>query len=150
MQALWRCRTTPRRRNLQLDSHRPTDYPPLPAIDGARKDRRPSLDAKHGAAMKNLTESDGRKRVIIEGVYPAIDAGRFPAKRTLGDQVRVEADIFTDGHDSISASLLVHRKGPDPASAHWLEVPMVPLVNDRWTASFRVGDLGRYGFKIQG
>ena len=61
--------------------------------------------------MKKLTESDGRKRVIIEGVYPVIDAGRFPAKRTIGDQVRVEADIFTDGHDSISASLLAHREG---------------------------------------
>ena len=27
---------------------------------------------------------------------------------------------------------------------------MRPLVNDRWTASFRVGELGRYGFKVQG
>src|SRR5271165_5886411 len=96
--------------------------------------------------MKKLTESDGRKRVIIEGVYPVIDAGRFPAKRTLGDQVRVEADIFTDGHDSISASLLAHREG----SSEWTEIPMRPLVNDRWTASFRVGELGRYGFKVQG
>src|SRR5271170_1827561 len=96
--------------------------------------------------MKNLTEFDGRKRVIIEGVYPAIDAGRFPAKRTLGDQVRVEADIFTDGHDSISASLLAHREGSDECT----EIPMRPLVNDRWTASFRVGELGRYGFKVQG
>jgi starch synthase (maltosyl-transferring) len=96
--------------------------------------------------MKKLTESDGRKRVIIEGLSPEIDAGRFPAKRTVGDQVRVEADIFTDGHDSISASLLAHREG----SGEWTEIPMRPLVNDRWTASFRVAELGRYGFKVQG
>src|SRR5271165_6094292 len=96
--------------------------------------------------MKKLTESDGRKRVVIEGVYPAIDAGRFPAKRTIGDQVRVEADIFTDGHDSISASLLAHREGSD----EWTEIPMQPLVNDRWTAAFRVKELGRYGFRVQG
>ena len=92
------------------------------------------------------TTSDGRKRVIIEGISPEIDAGRFPAKRTLGDQVVVEADVFTDGHDSISASLLAHRKGSD----EWTEIPMRPLVNDRWTASFRVSELGRYGFKVQG
>ena len=49
---------------------------------------------------------DGRQRVIIEGVSPEIDGGRFPAKRTVGDTVRVEADIFTDGHDSVSAVLL--------------------------------------------
>jgi starch synthase (maltosyl-transferring) len=27
---------------------------------------------------------------------------------------------------------------------------MQPLVNDRWTAAFRVKELGRYGFKVQG
>ena len=91
-------------------------------------------------------KSDRRKRVIIEGISPEIDAGRFPAKRTLGDQVVVEADVFTDGHDSISASLLAHREG----SNEWTEIPMRPLVNDRWTASFRVSELGRYGFKLQG
>src|SRR5579862_787552 len=93
-----------------------------------------------------LTESDGRKRVIIEGISPEIDGGRFPAKRTVGDQVVVEADIFTDGHDSIAASLLAHREGAD----EWTEIPMRPLVNDRWTASFRVSELGRYGFKVHG
>ena len=77
-----------------------------------------------------VTLTDGRKRVVIEGVSPLIDGGRFPAKRTLGDQVRVEADIFTDGHDSIAASLLVHRE----ASDEWTEIPMQPMVNDRWTA----------------
>jgi starch synthase (maltosyl-transferring) len=93
-----------------------------------------------------VTQADGRKRVVIEGVSPLIDGGRFPAKRTLGDQVRVEADIFTDGHDSIAASLLVHREGSDK----WTEIPMQPLVNDRWTAAFRVKELGIYGFKVQG
>ena len=93
-----------------------------------------------------VTLDDGRKRVVIEGISPEIDGGRFPAKRTVGDQVRVEADIFTDGHDSISASLLAHREGSD----EWTEIPMHSLVNDRWTASFRVGELGRYGFKVQG
>ena len=93
-----------------------------------------------------LTVSDGRRRVIIEGVSPAVDGGRFPAKRTVGDQVAVEADIFTDGHDAIAASLLAHREGSDD----WTEIPMRPLVNDRWEAAFRVAELGRYGFKVQG
>jgi starch synthase (maltosyl-transferring) len=93
-----------------------------------------------------VTQQDGRKRVIIEGISPAVDDGRFPVKRTVGDQVRVEADIFTDGHDAIAASLLAHREG----SEKWIEIPMQPLVNDRWTAAFRVAELGRYGFKVQG
>lgn len=90
--------------------------------------------------------SDGRRRVIIEGITPQVDCGRFPAKRTVGDEVRVEGDIFADGHDAIAASLLAHREG----SHNWTEIPMKPLGNDRWEAAFRVGELGRYGFKVQG
>jgi starch synthase (maltosyl-transferring) len=97
-------------------------------------------------AAMTTKRSDGRRRVIIEGITPQVDCGRFAAKRTVGDQVHVEADIFTDGHDAIAASLLAHREGSD----EWTEIPMKPLVNDRWEASFRVGELGRYGYKVQG
>jgi starch synthase (maltosyl-transferring) len=93
-----------------------------------------------------LTELNGRRRVVIEAIAPQVDGGRFPAKRTVGDQVRVEADVFTDGHDAIAASLLARREG----SSGWTEIPMQPLVNDRWFATFRVGELGRYEFKVQG
>ena len=95
-------------------------------------------------AMKKLSE--GRRRAIVEGVTPQVDCGRFAAKRTVGDQVRVEADVFTDGHDAIAASLLARRQG----SKEWTEIRMRPLVNDRWGAAFRVGELGRYGFKVLG
>ena len=95
-----------------------------------------------------LPQQDGRKRVIIEGISPAVDGGRYPAKRTAGDHVRVEADIFTDGHDAIAASLLARREGSD----QWVEIPMHAIVdgNDRWAGSFRVGELGRYVFKVHG
>jgi starch synthase (maltosyl-transferring) len=89
--------------------------------------------------------NNGRRRVIIESIAPQVDCGRFPAKRTAGDLVRIEADVFTDGHDAIAASVLVHREG----SEKWLEVPMEPLVNDRWFASFGVTEIGRYGYKVQ-
>jgi len=93
-----------------------------------------------------LTRPDKRRRVVIEGITPEVDGGRFPAKRTVGDEVRVEADIFSDGHDAISASLIAHRED----SEVWTQIPMHPLVNDRWTAAFRVSELGKYGFKVQG
>src|ERR1035438_10844579 len=93
-----------------------------------------------------VTQPDGRRRVVIEGISPAVDGGRFPAKRTVGDLVRVEADVFTDGHDAIAASLLAHHEGSDT----WLEISMQFLVNDRWFAAFRVGEIGCYGFKVQG
>lgn len=94
-----------------------------------------------------MIEGEGRRRVIIEGVAPTVDAGRFPVKRTVGDHVRVEADIFTDGHDAIAASVLARRNG----SAEWQQIPMRALGqgSDRWAAAFRVGEVGRYSFKVQ-
>ncbi|HSU60712.1 MAG TPA: alpha-1,4-glucan--maltose-1-phosphate maltosyltransferase [Bryobacteraceae bacterium] len=90
-------------------------------------------------------QQDGRRRVVIEGVSPEIDGGRFPAKRSVGERVRVEADIFTDGHDLIAAVL---RSRPE-ASHTWTEQPMRALVNDRWAGEFEVTQLGRYQYTIQ-
>ena len=82
---------------------------------------------------------EGRRRVVIEGVRPEIDCGRFAIKRTIGERVVVEADIFTDGHDQAAAALLSRRDG-DRVPA---ESPMQPLGNDRWRGSFRVDAVGR-------
>jgi starch synthase (maltosyl-transferring) len=87
-----------------------------------------------------------RRRVVIEGVSPEIDGGRFPSKRTIGEPVVVEADIFTDGHDAVTC-VLRYR----PASeSEWSEVAMTPLVNDRWQAEFIPDALGRYHYAIEG
>src|SRR5947209_13007224 len=87
---------------------------------------------------------EGRLRVIIEGISPEVDGGRFPAKRTIGDLVRVEADVFTDGHDSVAAVLLFRHEN----SATWNETPMQAIVNDRWFAEFPVSELGRYHYTV--
>ncbi|HLJ45970.1 MAG TPA: alpha-1,4-glucan--maltose-1-phosphate maltosyltransferase [Bryobacteraceae bacterium] len=95
--------------------------------------------------MGEVLHGDGRNRVVIEGVTPSVDDGRFPAKRTAGDLVHVEADIFADGHDSLAAILLSKRE----ASADWTEKRMRPGVNDRWAGDFSVPDVGRYVFTIR-
>lgn len=88
--------------------------------------------------------TDGRRRVVIEGVTPAVDAGSFPVKRTVGQQVVVEADIFTDGHDAL-ACVLRQRRDPD---GEWQEVEMSALGNDRWRAAFCVSHIGYYRYTI--
>jgi starch synthase (maltosyl-transferring) len=88
----------------------------------------------------------GRKRVIIENVRPEIGCGEFPIKRVSGEAVMVEADIFTDGHDSISAVLLYKKV----ADSRWRESPMRMLLNDRWRGEFIVDDTGIYSYSLQG
>ena len=86
------------------------------------------------------------RRVVVENIYPEVDAGRFPIKRTVGEQVVVNADVHTDGHDLIAAALLYRRAG----DADWSEVRMAAAGNDRWTGAFAVTALGRYEYTVEG
>jgi len=87
----------------------------------------------------------GRNRVVIEHVAPEIDCGTFPVKRVAGEKVVVEADIFTDGHDVVSARLLFQQL----RERTWNEVPMTFIGNDRWRGEFHVGNLGIYSYTIE-
>jgi starch synthase (maltosyl-transferring) len=88
---------------------------------------------------------DGSSRVGIEAASPEVDGGVFPAKRVAGDVVVVEADVFADGHDLISAIVLEKHE----SEKKWREVRMRPLVNDRWRAEFPVRTLGFHRFTIE-
>jgi starch synthase (maltosyl-transferring) len=85
------------------------------------------------------------RRVVIEGITPQVESGRYPAKASLGERVRVEADCFADGHDVLAAVLLHRREGePD-----WTETPMSPLPNDRWKGEFEPAVLGFHCFTVE-
>jgi starch synthase (maltosyl-transferring) len=84
-------------------------------------------------------------RVVIEGVEPEVDAGRFPVKRTVGEEVAVAADVHTDGHDML-AVVLRYR----PAGGDWAETPMAHGGNDRWTAAFAVTAPGWHEYTVEG
>ena len=85
-------------------------------------------------------------RVVIEDVTPRVDDGRFAAKRIVGDEVAVEADVFGDGHDHVAAAL-EHRPVGEGA---WTAVPMVPIGIDRWRAAFTVSEVGLHEFRVRG
>jgi starch synthase (maltosyl-transferring) len=89
--------------------------------------------------------SRDRRRIIIAGVQPEIDCGRFPCKRVIGQELVVEADIFTDGHEAVSARLLSRFE----RDRRWREQTMEPLGNDRWRAAFTAERLGRYRYTIE-
>jgi starch synthase (maltosyl-transferring) len=95
--------------------------------------------------MVASAELEGRSRVIIEGVQPEVDAGLFPAKRVAGDSVVVEADIFSDGHDVLSAVVLYRHA----SEKKFREVRMIPMLNDRWRAEFAIEQLGYTIYTIE-
>jgi starch synthase (maltosyl-transferring) len=83
-------------------------------------------------------------RIQIQEVWPMIDCGRYPPKRSLGDTVEVWASIFKDGHDVLAASVRSRPAG----ERRWREAPMLPIGNDRWVGSFEVDRCGRWLYTI--
>jgi starch synthase (maltosyl-transferring) len=88
-------------------------------------------------------------RIVIQYPAPAVDGGRFPAKRCLGDHVQVQADVFRDGHDLIRA-VIRYR---EPGERRWQETEMhridAHLEGVRWAGGFEVSRMGRYQYTVQ-
>src|SRR5437867_3490114 len=70
------------------------------------------------------------ERVVIRGVKPELECGRFPVKRVLGETVAVEADIFSYGHDALECVVRYRHEADEP----WTEISMEALGNDHWRA----------------
>jgi starch synthase (maltosyl-transferring) len=92
-----------------------------------------------------LDRKDLRQTVVIENVAPAVDGGRYPVKREVGDRLEVSADVFKEGHD-VLAVFLKYRRTDEAA---WRETPMRFVDNDRWAGAFVVEDNARYRYTIE-
>ncbi|NLR97198.1 DUF3416 domain-containing protein [Rhizobium sp. P38BS-XIX] len=91
-----------------------------------------------------IDDATAMPRIAIEHVSPTVDGGRFPIKRVIGNAVTIEADIFADGHDVLSAALLYR---PCDESV-WREARMDLTENDRWRGSFLLDRIGRFEFRV--
>ncbi|HZF00608.1 MAG TPA: alpha-1,4-glucan--maltose-1-phosphate maltosyltransferase [Methylomirabilota bacterium] len=127
--------------------------------------------------MEQTFPENGRRRVVIENVAPQVNAGYFAVKRTVGERVTVEADIFADGHDVLSAVVKYRKASPSPPrsggegrgevaqlkSPHPDPLPvergeenvmrseaaMKPVENDRWRGEFVVTEIGNYFYTVE-
>src|SRR6478672_343343 len=86
-------------------------------------------------------------RIQIEDVWPQLDCGRYPVKRSVGDEVEVWATIFRDGHELLGAAIRYRA----PGSSQWEEVEVLKVEDqpDRWTGAFHVDRCGRWEFTIE-
>lgn len=84
--------------------------------------------------------------VVIANLSPLVENGRYPTKRVVGERIRVEADIFKEGHDQSVAVLAWRRL--DEGEADPTELPMRHVDNDRWAAELTFEQTGRYELSI--
>ncbi len=104
-----------------------------------------SPSIRNAVPAAEVVEAAAEPRLAIEAITPSVDDGRFPVKRVVGETVVVEADLFGDGHDPISASLFWRAAD----ETDWTEVPMRLVENDRWRGEFIPRRMGRHEFAVE-
>ncbi len=83
--------------------------------------------------------------VVIQNLTPTLDGGKACVKRTIEQDLTVEADIFKEGYDVIRALLKWRYVG----EIAWNETEMIPLENDRWRGMFPVLKVGICEYTIE-
>ena len=83
-------------------------------------------------------------RLALEAPSPTVDAGRFPARRVVGEDVPVTADLIGDGHDKFAG--ILRWTVPHDETVH--ETPLTPFGNDRWGATLPLRTLGVHIFTL--
>jgi starch synthase (maltosyl-transferring) len=115
----------------------------------------PSTGVKPTSARRKTLASTEQPstRIQIQYPAPAVDDGRYPAKRVVGDTVRVEADVFRDGHDLIRA--VIRCKGPKTGRSvpkeQEAEMRRIDahLGGVRWAGEFEIDRMGRWEYTIE-
>jgi len=101
-------------------------------------------DLKNSATTETPMPPTNVDTVIIANIAPCIEGGRYAVKRTVGDRLAVEADVFGDGHGKVVA-MLQWRVGGD---SEWRETPMRFVDNDRWHGEMPVEAMGFTEYRV--
>jgi starch synthase (maltosyl-transferring) len=102
--------------------------------------------APRSAARKS---QDPPPRIVIQYPTPAVDDGRYPAKRCVGDHVTVEADVFRDGHDLLRAVIRYKHAGDERHQETEMRRIDAHLGGVRWAGSFDVDRQGRWEYTVE-
>jgi starch synthase (maltosyl-transferring) len=121
----------------------------------------PSREREETPRRMGMIEKLEQVRIVIEGIKPQVDCGRFAIKAIVGDRIEVGADIWKDGHDLLKAAVLWRKMEPGEwhigswprkpdLSKGWREAAMTSRyeLNDRWFGSFVSSEIGPYAYTV--
>ena len=86
-------------------------------------------------------------RIPVMDVSPLVDLGRQPAKATVGEPFPVAATVFREGHDKLSAEVVL--TGPDGRRAAPVRMEKLPDPPDRYRAWVTPDAEGAWTFEVQ-
>jgi len=101
-----------------------------------------------GVGPKRLGLARGFGRIPVGKVAPVIEGGAYPAKATVGELIPIRAKVYREGHDAVSASVIL----TDPAGATTRVdmLPVEPRGLDPWEAWVRLDTEGAWTFRVEG
>lgn len=92
-----------------------------------------------------IPSKQGRERVLISGIQPVIDLGRYPLKRLAGESLTVRCALTADGHDLLRGELCYRAKG----KRAWQTQPLKSLGNDQYEATIALDKPGAYEYQLR-
>ncbi|MEF9673677.1 alpha-1,4-glucan--maltose-1-phosphate maltosyltransferase [Pseudomonas sp. PCH446] len=100
---------------------------------------------EEGTEVLPLSQALLLPRIAIEDVRPTVDGGQFAVKAVAGQELVVSAKVFADGHDKLAVLLAWRNLG----DADWQRTAMSDKGNNAWQGRLRVGEQGRYAYRIE-
>ena len=107
----------------------------------------PSRTVRNGkkSGKREASTAAARSPIVIEHVSPSVNGGDFAAKTVVGRPLVIEADIFADGHDLLSAEVIWWSADEDERRT----AKLTHIANDRWRATLTPDRVGRHYFSVE-
>ncbi|MFJ4898790.1 alpha-1,4-glucan--maltose-1-phosphate maltosyltransferase [Streptomyces sp. NPDC088727] len=86
-------------------------------------------------------------RIPVLDVRPLVDCGRRPAKAVSGETFEVSATVFREGHDAVSANVVL--LDPNGRPGPWTPMRELAPGTDRWGAEVTPGAEGRWTYTVE-
>lgn len=86
-------------------------------------------------------------RIPLLDIRPLIDCGRRPAKAVVGETFEVSATVFREGHDAVSANVVL--RDPAGRSGPWTPLRELAPGTDRWGAEITPTAPGRWSYTVE-
>lgn len=87
-------------------------------------------------------------RIPVLEVSPVVEAGRWPAKAVVGEVVPIEATVFREGHDAVSATAVL--VAPDGSDHSWAPMVDVSPGLDHFRGFLQPDAEGDWSFRVEG
>ncbi|GHD12821.1 alpha-1,4-glucan--maltose-1-phosphate maltosyltransferase [Zhihengliuella salsuginis] len=86
-------------------------------------------------------------RIPVSDVQPVVEGGAFPAKAVVGQDVRVSATAFREGHDSVGATAVLYA--PDGSISQAAQMTPGAPGSDAWHGLLRPESTGTWSFAVE-